>query len=243
MDKSSYYQNVHADSALDDVPPDWSIILKLAYVEQQFAPEGRYGAIAKVLKSNRPVGALLEIGCGLGETAAWMTRYAQIVEGRDIWLQSALKLPQKLALSFAEMDADEPWQLSDRSFDVVVAMMVLEHVFDPFHFVGECARVLKKDGKLFLNVPLISFYRHRFDVLLGRVPTTSAPGWFERGTWDGAHIHYFNLPMLSRLLAGAGLVINKKFAVGRMRHFKQLWPSMLCGEISVLVTHADAGKL
>jgi SAM-dependent methyltransferase len=238
MDKNDYYKHVHPDAPASHGPSNWAAINELLNTQQIFALEGRYGAVATTLSKHAPVESLLEVGCGLGETSAWMMRYARRVEGCDISLQTRLKSSQGIPLSFSEMDADRPWPLADRSYDVVVAMMVMEHVFDPFHFVRECARVMTDDGILFLNVPLISFYRHRFDVLIGRVPTTSSAGWFERGVWDGTHIHYFNLPLLEKLLGTAGLTIRETHAVGRFHQIKALWPSLLCAEISLVVRRA-----
>ena len=241
MDNIDHYRSVHADATSDGGTTDWNSIFELLSTEKLFAVDGRYGAIPKTLSELRPVESLLEVGYGLGETTAWMLRYANNVQGCDIWIQSPLKRPQGVPLTFSEVDADQPWPFEDGAFDVVVAMMVLEQVFDPFHFVRECARVMTDDGILFLNVPLISFYRHRLDVLFGRVPTTSSAGWFERGLWDGAHIHYFNIPMLAKLLGTAGLSIQKVFAVGRYCELKALLPSLLCAEVSVVVRRTKSG--
>lgn len=235
MDNVDYYSNIHGESARDTAP-DWTAVLELLGTGALFSPGGRYRAVDEVLDYHNPVESLLEVGCGLGETTAWMLRYSKQAVGSDIWLQSPLKREQPLPLRFCEMDADRVWPFANSSFDVVVAMMVLEHVFDPFHFVKECARVMKSDGTLFLNIPLISFYRHRLDIIMGRVPTTSSPDWFERGLWDGAHIHYFNLPLLRKLLGTVGLKVQKKYALGRFHQLKVLWPSLLCADITLVVT-------
>lgn len=42
---------------------------------------------------------------------------------------------------------------SDEKFDVITSIFVMEHVENPFHFLRECARVLKKDGVFLLAVP------------------------------------------------------------------------------------------
>ena len=42
---------------------------------------------------------------------------------------------------------------NDENFDIVVALAILEHLENPFHFKREVLRVLKKGGLLFLAFP------------------------------------------------------------------------------------------
>lgn len=41
----------------------------------------------------------------------------------------------------------------DETFDVISCIFVMEHLENPFHFLRECARVLKNDGVFLLAVP------------------------------------------------------------------------------------------
>ena len=44
---------------------------------------------------------------------------------------------------------------ADQNFDSAICNQVLEHVFNPFEFIGEMNRVLKIGGKLLLTVPFV----------------------------------------------------------------------------------------
>ena len=50
-------------------------------------------------------------------------------------------------------DIEGPLGFRDASFDIVIALDVLEHVRRPFRAAAEIARVLKPGGTLFLTVP------------------------------------------------------------------------------------------
>lgn len=53
---------------------------------------------------------------------------------------------------------EENFPLGDESFDAVLCLNVLEHVFDYNHTLLEIYRVLKKDGKLIGAVPFLIYY-------------------------------------------------------------------------------------
>jgi SAM-dependent methyltransferase len=50
-------------------------------------------------------------------------------------------------------DLNQPFPLSDNTFDSILCTDVLEHIADPFAFMQETARVLKPGGNLMLMVP------------------------------------------------------------------------------------------
>lgn len=217
---------------------DWPAALARLGSEGMFKPEGRYRI---VLGAGAGAGRrLLEVGCGAGEYSAHMCLELGFdVTGADIYLAPHLRGPQPDRLRFVQFNANNGFDLPDQAFDIVVAMMVMEHVFEPFDFLAHVHRVLKPGGTLYLNVPLLSALSHRLTVLFGGLPTTSGPGWFERRSWDGSHLHYFTLPTLRALLAACGFQITAVRGVGRHAALKSLWPSLLCREISVACVRVE----
>jgi hypothetical protein len=85
-------------------------------------------------------------------------------------------------------------QLAPRSFDVVTAWDVLEHVCDPVSFLGRCREVLRQGGYVFLNVPDISSLQAR---LLGSRWPLLLP----------SHLSYFDRSSLTVCARRAGLEV------------------------------------
>jgi ubiquinone/menaquinone biosynthesis C-methylase UbiE len=111
---------------------------------------------------------VMEIGCGRGGICLFIAMNgANKVTGVDISTE-ALDTAEKITASFAEkglVNANklefrkefvENMSFPDESFDVIIADNILEHVNDLDATVKECARVLRKDGILYVpNFPPI----------------------------------------------------------------------------------------
>lgn len=122
------------------------------------------------------------------------------------------------------------------SFDVVVALDILEHVFDVFGFLGHCGRLLNRGGALILRVPNIAYVRHRLRLLVGALPVTASwfgpaggfDAWRSRWGWDGGHLHLFTIPAARQLLAEQGFVVEDcRDAGARYEPVRNLWPNLL----------------
>lgn len=141
--------------------------------------------------------------------------------------------PENLAVHVANLDNTFPFE--DARFDVVIAMMVIEHLYDPFHAFAEVARVAKSGARIFINLPNVGSIRCRMDLLLGRLPNTSTASWFDQREWDGGHLHYFTVDSVRRLAQVSGLKLVGQRAVGGMPALKRLRPSLLCHEITYVL--------
>lgn len=127
------------------------------------------------------------------------------------------------------------WKLEDESFDVVIACMIFEHLFDPFHSFENLSRVMKRGGVSFVNLPLVTSVKHRMVLLFGGLPTTSSKDWFENREWDGGHLHCFTIPTVKRCAKLYGLSIRSIFPCGRLYKLKTLWPSLFCSEVTFML--------
>jgi len=140
-------------------------------------------------------------------------------------------------VNFIESNFDTQFNLIlDNSYDVVLALDIMEHVFDVFNFIDNCNRILKNNGVLLLRVPNIAYVRHRVRLLFGKLPITASwftsPGkldsWREKYGWDGGHLHYFTIPVLFELLESYGFSIEGVSDPGtRFSRIRDLYPNLL----------------
>ena len=103
---------------------------------------------------------VLDIGCGAGgKTLYYASRGAELVYGIDPverYKDEAEQLARQKGLEgrfrFVTGDAAQmPFQ--DEFFDTIIMNDAMEHVDRPKEVLGECRRVLKKTGRLYINFP------------------------------------------------------------------------------------------
>lgn len=159
-------------------------------------------------------------------------------------LLTPLNLSERVRFIQVNFDTDFGLINAD-SNDVVVALDVMEHVFDVFNFVHHCHRILKERGLLIIRVPNIAYIKHRSNLLRGRLPVTASwfgrPGdlseWKNCWGWDGGHLHLFTLPILMQLLQECGFRIEKCRDPGtRMESVRNYWPNLLYSNPVVIAT-------
>jgi SAM-dependent methyltransferase len=208
-----------------------------------FGPGSRYAIVNESLK-HTPLpcdGIILELGCYKGEKLLWLKSNFHFSKAIGIDLCFSRQGYEGKDYSFFSANLNQSWPLASQSVDVLVAMMLLEHLFDPFESFREIKRLLSPSGRAFVNLPLITSYKNRMRLLFGRMPITSVPyaRWLEEGHWDGFHLHNFTIPAIIDLARGAGLFVYKMKSVGKLSGVKDVWPSLLCDEISFELRHAS----
>jgi SAM-dependent methyltransferase len=197
---------------------------------QHLTPEHRYYCVYEHLMK-RSRASVVDLGFGttrfIGELARFCRTYtiADIVDRTD-----GVALPDNVFFKKADLNEDFPFEAE--TFDCTVAMMIVEHLFDPFHSFQEITRITKHGGSIFINVPNVAALKCRVQLAFGKLPITSAGNWFERQEWDGNHLHYFTVRELVRLARIQGLKLQAVHPVGRLRWLKRMAPALLCHEIS-----------
>lgn len=137
-----------------------------------------------------PTGAaILEIGCATGELAAATRRTLDVARYEAIELSPA----GRQARPHLDELHDQPLQrlLADgrmqSRFDLILMSHVIEHLEDPAAELKAMKEVLAADGAIFLEVPNGAGNR--------RLPLDD----------NRAHLHFFSLASMTRMLADAGL--------------------------------------
>ena len=142
-------------------------------------------ALANVRAGER----VLDLGCGAGDITADLARAGAAVVGVEV-AEAALERAHTRhpGLEFRLAPIDGPLPLQDRSFDVVWASEVIEHVADTARWLSEIRRVLVPGGRLVLTTPS----HGRLRLLVGGLERYSEP--------LGDHLHLYTARSLRELL-------------------------------------------
>jgi SAM-dependent methyltransferase len=165
---------------------------------------------------------VLDVGFGNGLVLQHLRdRYAERV-GVDLALNRHALGLRKEGIKVVKADVARGLPFKAASFDLVVSLDVIEHVFDPLSFLVELRRVLRPGGRLLLSTPNVRYLRQLWRIgVQGLGPGTSG----EDVGWDGGHLHYFTSADLLRAAAQAGFaqarVEGMMSALGRGAAFKR----------------------
>lgn len=159
-------------------------------------PVFRHEAARSLIASLGSQISVLDLGCGDGLLLSLLESDGVHGTGLDL-SETAVKKAQARGLDARAHDFAKPLPYADRTFDIVVMLDVLEHLYDPATLLAEATRVSKK--YVLVGVPNFSSLPARLQVLLGRVPENNLP---KKG-----HVYWFNFPILRSLLEKVGLHI------------------------------------
>jgi len=112
------------------------------------------------------------------------------------------------------MDLNNKVKLKDNSVDIVIAGEILEHLINPFKFLLELRRILKKGGELILSTPNITCLKSRIKMIFGKLPTNCAKAFATKEDTLFFHKVDFNWESLKELVEKAGFKIIYKQNTG-----------------------------
>lgn len=161
-----------------------------------------------------PQDRVLDVGCGVGRLTRVLAQRARQVTGLDVSAEMLAQARQNLAgtedVGWVQGSGTDLAGIPDASVDVVISLVVFQHVPDPaitLGYVREIARVLAPGGWTAFQVsddPELharTFPRRRLQVLLGRAPKGQ-----EDPAWRGSAVP---LEDLRATLDAAGLDLTR----------------------------------
>ncbi len=152
---------------------------------------------------------ILDMGCGRGSMSEDLTA-AHTVIGLDM-CEKALKEASAKGVKVVLGDIDGGIPFTDKSFDAILIMDVLEHALDPESLLGECRRVVKDNGILVISVPNMLNIVNRFYFLCGAFKDITDV-YHKRDALFSEHIRVFSRNVLEKLVEKTGLVcISRKY--------------------------------
>jgi ubiquinone/menaquinone biosynthesis C-methylase UbiE len=96
---------------------------------------------------------VLEVGCGTGLNTGYLASHAKELIAFDFstgMLEQARAKTTAGNVRFAQCDIQLEWPLDKESVDLVVCILVLEHIANLDHVFQEAARVLRPGGEFFV---------------------------------------------------------------------------------------------
>ena len=227
---SEHYKNLgplNTDMTLDEIDKEY------------FIKKKRYHIINEILDKNKEYNLLVEVGMGQGHTLSYLNqkfKFKRII-GYDVvdFKKNLLKDFSNIDIRTANFNNDLP--LENGTIDCFVLMMVIEHLFNPFHSFAKIRRLLSNNGHAFINLPLFTSIKNRLRLLLGKMPETSVEynKWFIDKSWDGNHLHYFTMDSIFKICKLNNLEIIKVNPAGNFYFIKRILPWLLCNEIAICV--------
>lgn len=162
---------------------------------------------------------LLDIGCGNGAVAASLAKRGATVTGIDL-SETGIALARAAHPQVRYEVASVYDDLNGRfgTFDRVVALEVIEHLFDPRTFLRRAFEALKPGGRLVLSTPYHSYLKNLALAVSGKLDAHFTV------LWDGGHIKFFSQRTLATMLEEAGFVDLRFQGAGRV---PLLWKSLV----------------
>jgi len=154
---------------------------------------------------------ILEIGCGHGFNTFVLSKLAKSnVIGIDISDEAISVAKKRYPNIHFKLMSVEKLNFGDQYFNKVYAIDVFEHVDDLNQVINEISRVLRRKGKLIVNIPAI-----RSELFLLRI----RPTYFN----EIHHVRVFKENELEETLKEKRFILIKKKKTGFLQHIELLY--------------------
>jgi len=161
-----------------------------------------------------PGSRVLDLGTADGSVARALTDRACTVWGIECDALTAAAASQVCdRVIVADLDTPDAFDaLAGETFDVLLALDVLEHLRDPTAVLRRAAAHLAPKGIAVVSIPNITHGALRISLLEGRFSYT------DDGLLDRTHLRFFDRRSAERLMTEAGLTIAQNLRVRRELH-------------------------
>jgi len=169
---------------------------------------------------------ILDVGCGEGDTAAYLKkRYesAQVI-GIEVNSHAAALAREKLDRLIEGSIESTELSLPRNHFDLILCLDVLEHLNDPWRALLRLKKSLSHQGLMLISLPNIQNWRVVMNLLRGRWE------YVDSGIMDRTHLRFFTSKSAHKYQRQAGLRILQ-FQRSMGWEFKVL-NIMTCGILS-----------
>lgn len=163
-------------------------------------PGSLYQIIYDSIKKKERV---LDLGCANGNFSSELKKKQCIVHGVEIsnvMAKNARKVLDRVIVGNLEtMKIDLP----KKSYDVILLMDVLEHLFSPQQTLEKAAPFLKEKGRIIVSIPNVANWEVRLELLLGRFDSEKT------AILEEGHIRFFTFKKACALFEASGYKVKK----------------------------------
>ncbi|MER9061654.1 class I SAM-dependent methyltransferase [Mesorhizobium sp. M0698] len=166
-------------------------------------------AVDKIVKEFSP-STIFDLGCGNGSVAKHLSDRC-VVTGIDP-SKSAVAIANKAYpdIRIENGSAYDDLRARYGTFDMVLSLEVVEHLYDPRAFARNVYELLNPGGVAVISTPYHGYIKNLALAVTGRM---DAHFW---ALWDGGHIKFWSIQTLSALLNEVGLEVVRFERVGRI---------------------------
>ncbi|MFO1066397.1 MAG: methyltransferase domain-containing protein [Pirellulales bacterium] len=158
---------------------------------------------------------VLDLGCGAGAFSLQLAKLGHRVVGVDLdsseidrarqAASSTANAPRFICASSDELQSD-----CVGTFDLVVSLEVIEHVFLPSQFASKIFESLKPGGTAIISTPYHGYLKNLSLAIFDKFDDHFT------ALWDGGHIKFFSQTTLTQLLVQQGFRVVRCLRVGRI---------------------------
>ena len=167
--------------------------------------------VTRILKRIAPPARILELGCGNGSTSDKLAQMGYQVIGVDPSRQGiAIARAQFPNCHFEIGSAYDDLAARFGTFDAVISLEVVEHVFYPRKYAMTLKSLLRTGSVGIVSTPYHGYLKNLTLALLGGWNSHLSP------LWDYGHIKFWSRSSLARLFAEVNLSEVGFYRVGRI---------------------------
>lgn len=166
--------------------------------------------------------AILDIGCGAGDTGSILMEQGFMVDGITISEDEKREAGQVLRNVYVyNVEQGLPPELQEQ-YDVVILSHVLEHICYPQKLLKDVQGRLKPNGILIIALPNIMHFNSRWKLTKGNF------NYEEYGIWDYTHFRWYTFKSAQQMLKDNNYTVEKADVSGWIpfeHRLKKITPS------------------
>lgn len=152
-------------------------------------------------------GALLDVGGGIGATAAYLKELGHVEKAGVVDLYAENSSDFELDFRMAG-DLEDPALLGrviaeQGPFNVILCLDILEHLVDPWALIAQLHKGLVPGGIIVASIPNIRYYKASLPLIFRNEWTLT-----DAGILDRTHVRFFVKSTAIDLMTGSGLTLD-----------------------------------